>query len=534
MSIKIIDGQDPDLLLTGFISSGKELLQKCKDVDSKISGLIEDSFSQFFLEIDPKIGEFYQTIQSKKIKILDNERLDDLKWIVTALQTFQPHIQKVSKIFIDSVFTKIEDLQCVQRLLDLTTDSEKAQVYLKRAIDYFDQKKYDKAILVSSQAIVLDEELKEAYSYHQASLDAMPSHEAVHSLLKALNRNLHNPVGIESLLTVMHKQQRIFSYHQKAITGVLPFGDNRFLTGSLDGTLCLGSLEEDPLQFDWKQVKPQGVTTLLRLNKNTMVSGHSNNTLIVWDIAQRTPLHLFEKYHSQAICSLLRLSDDQFVSYDGLTLKFWDMKQEEGVLANLMGSKKCVKTIPEKGIIALEVFSNGNLVFASKSTLKFFDTKNYKIIEEIDTKYSNSHITKIKELEKGKFIIGYGDGSIQIFDSNTKKFDPVVVVSNPQRSIKALEIFKGKYWMSGSQDGQVKVWGDNNICLSRIEVNSPITSLCVNSDLVYIGCEDGSLHLRQPSLIKPIRIDDESLIKQYNIESSLVIKLKDEEGQYKD
>ena len=154
MTTTIIDRQDPDLLLTGFISSGKDILQKCKDLNSKISGLTEDSFSQFFLEIDPKITEFYQTIQSKKIKILDNERLDDLKWIVTALQTFQPHIQQISKIFIDSVLTKIEDLQCVQQLLDLTTDSERAQVYLKRAIAYYNQEKYDKAFFVCSQAFI--------------------------------------------------------------------------------------------------------------------------------------------------------------------------------------------------------------------------------------------------------------------------------------------------------------------------------------------------------------------------------------------
>ena len=74
------------------------------------------------------------------------------------------------------------------------------------------------------------------------------------------------------------------------------------------------------------------------------------------------------------------------------------MTQGEG----LLGSKKCVKTISEKNATAFEILSNGNLIFASKSILKVFDTKKYQVTEEIDTKYSNSPITKIKELKEGK------------------------------------------------------------------------------------------------------------------------------------
>ena len=75
MTTIIIDRQDPDLLLSSFISTGKEILQKCKEVNDKISGLIENEFSQFFSESIAKISEWCKTIQSKEIKILDNEKL---------------------------------------------------------------------------------------------------------------------------------------------------------------------------------------------------------------------------------------------------------------------------------------------------------------------------------------------------------------------------------------------------------------------------------------------------------------------------
>ena len=177
MSTIINDYTDSGTFFTKFINTGKELLQKCKD--EKISDLVEDEFSQYFLEIDPMISEFYQTIQNKKITILDSDKLDELKSIISSLQTYQAKIQKISKIFVDSILAKIEDIQCTQ----LTTDSEKADVYLKRGITYFNQEKYDKAIIACSQAIALNKDLEKAYLYRKAALDALSPTERTKSLV---------------------------------------------------------------------------------------------------------------------------------------------------------------------------------------------------------------------------------------------------------------------------------------------------------------------------------------------------------------
>ena len=270
------------------------------------------------------------------------------------------------------------------------------------------------------------------------------------------------------------------------------------------------------------------MTSLQRLDDKTVVSGHPNGTIIVWSIEKQSYAHVFEKYHSQPICGLVRLSNDQFISYDGLTLKWWDLKQGEG----LLGTKKCVKTVNEKNATALEILSNGLFVFASQGILKFYDTKNYKINKEIDTKYAKSPVTKIKELKDGTFVIGYGDGFLQIFDSKTEKFHPVQAVSDKQRSITALTILDDKHWVSGSRDGEVMVWDDNKICLSRFEANSAVTSLCIGSlGQVYIGCEDGTLHRWQPSLKTTVSIDDDTLLKPFKIDGSLVTITRDEDGR---
>ena len=654
MSTTISIQQDANLDLTGFIISGKKLLQKCEDVNNKISGLIEDAFSQYFLEIDPKISEFYQTIQSKKIKILDSEKLNELKAIVTSLQMYQPQIQKISKIFIDSILTKIEDLQCVQQLLGLTTDSEKAQVYLNRGIAYFNQKKYDKTISACSQAITLKQDLAKAYLYRKASLDALSSterkkaivdiattscnfqlcgltdsdiddimdaleaikdeaitlklccnlltshgiekllilakknpfvnqieyetgqifnetmrelyttlqenqnryllekekrfntdfyiaytegqdhfqkertHESIHCFLKALNRELHHPVGLKSLISALQKQQHTFSCHEKAITGILSLNQAGFITSSLDGTLLKWGVDGPVNQFNWKQTKPQEITTVIHLNGSQIVSGHSNGMIIVWDLLNKEPIQVFEKTHTKAIVQLLRLTDTQFVSYDNLTLKYWDMQ---------IKGKELISTVNETRATAFDVLSDGTLVLGdAKGILRFLDIHNSdKGVKEIDTKYSGSPITKIKQLTKDNFVIGYGDGFLQVFESKTKKLIPIKVTSDSTRSIAALALLNEKHWVSGSQDGLVKVFilDENNTCVSRFEANSAVTSLCVDylSEQIYIGCEDGTLHTWLPLLKTVVPIDDDSLLKPFKIDGDLVTITKDSKGR---
>ena len=358
-------------------------------------------------------------------------------------------------------------------------------------------------------------------------------HKTIRDIMSALNRELHNPLGIESLITAMHKQQSTYQLHQNAITGMFLLHKKTYLIASLDN-LCIGNLEDmSPIRPDWEKSNYQGVTALLRLNETSCVTGYRNSTLVVID-TKKTP-QIFQKYHSQAISSLLRLSDDTFISYDGSTLMFWDMKQEDGLLVNLIGSNKCVKTVTEKGATAPEVLSSNTIIFASKNILKLFDTKKYTVTEEIDTKYSKSSITKIKQLREGKLVIGYGDGYIQIFDSMTKNFTPIKVVSHPQSSITSFALLNDMYWLSASQDGQVKVWDVTNNCVSRFDANSAATSLCVGSlGQVYISCEDGTLHRWQPSLKINVPVNDDSLLKPYKIAGDLITKTKDEEGQYQE
>ena len=421
MSTIINDYTDSNLFLTKYISSGIEILQKCKEVNDKVSELVEDEFAQFFLNVDPKISEWNKTIQNKKIKIVDSEKLGELKTIVTQLQTYQ--IQKISKVFMESVLTRIEDIQCAQQVLDLTTDSERAQAYLKRGIDYYNQEKYDKAIMACSQAIAFKEDLEKAFLYRKASLNALSSterkkclvaittttsnfqfcglndsdidsitktlmdkkgkpislnlscnfvtnkiaenlidlaqknpyvthieyergkeinktmrklrstlqenqywltgenekrvneeffiayregknqlqndniHQALLYFMQALNRNLHNPIGIESLISAMHKQQSTLARHEKAVTGIVPLSPSEFITGSLDGTLRKWGVDESSELFNWKQIKPQEITSVMLLNDDLIITGHSNGMIIIWDLFNTSPFQVIEKGH---------------------------------------------------------------------------------------------------------------------------------------------------------------------------------------------------------------------------------------------
>ena len=167
------------------------------------------------------------------------------------------------------------------------------------------------------------------------------------------------------------------------------------------------------------------MTDLIRLNANTVVSSHPNCSVIIWDIAKRTPVHIFESYHKQKIHSLLRVTDDVFISYDKLSIKWCDMTQ---------GSKKCVKTFSEDNATVLQMSSDGTLFVGVKHLLKFYDPINNKWIN-VDTQYSKSPITAVKEWKKGKFIIGYQDGYLQVFDSKTKTFNPITLGKDLQDSL---------------------------------------------------------------------------------------------------
>ena len=613
-----------------------------------------------------------------KISRLDNKKLDDLSSVITSLKTYQPQIPQVPEGSVDSIISKIEDIQFFQQLLDVLTDSDKANSCLNRGITYYNQQKYDRAINVFSQALRYKEDWEKAYLYRKACLDSLslterkkslvaiatttnnlqlcglqdtdiddivaalmtyneeplslnfcynfPSdkimesllflaeknpyitniehhniiingtvqklhttlqenqqwysienenrsnkdyfithregknllqkgdiHQALRCFMKALNYNLHNPTGIESLISTLHKQQRTLACHEKAVTGILSLSPSEFITASLDGTLCKWVVEESWELFSWKQIKPQEITSVMNLNDDHIITGHSNGMIIIWDLINTTPFQVIEKGHTKAIEYLLRISDTQFISYDSLTLKYWSIQQKSVVkLVNLVAStvaststnnlkkeqksfsqcnsNKCLKTINEKRATAFGSYSDGILVFGdTKGILRFIDIRySDKIYDEIDTNYSNSPITAIKELKKGKFIIGYEDGFLQILDSVTKKLDSINTARDPQRSINALAVLDDTYWLSGSKDGQVLLWDENNTCFTRFEANSAVTSLCVDSvGLVYIGCEDGTLHKWKPPLKTIVPPP-----KQYKIDSNLVTKVKDKEGQY--
>ncbi len=202
-----------------FIEVGNSLIQKYKESFKNILCLdLDESFSQFFLDIEPKINEFYKAVQDKKVKIIDGQKLAELISIMTELTAYPSQVQQISKIFIDTVLTKVEDLQCIQQILDLTTDSEKAQIYLDRGRTYFNKDKFDKAVFACSQAIALKGDLEEAYLYRKASLDALSSEERKKVLLNIAKTTcnfqlceLHNEDIDDIIETLMTKYNESFT-----------------------------------------------------------------------------------------------------------------------------------------------------------------------------------------------------------------------------------------------------------------------------------------------------------------------------------
>ena len=188
--------------------------------------------------------------------------------------------------------------------------------------------------------------------------------------------------------------------------------------------------------------------------------------------------------------------------------------------------------------LACEFRSNDYLAFIDdkgmpRTLIVCNPDKGSKEINFIHNDNSKNSIETIKKPNMGTFIIGCTDTYLEIYDS--KKKEPVSclkVIGDLQHSIITLTILNDKYLVCGSQNGQVKIFDENNTCVARFEANSAVKSLSATDDgKVLIGCEDGTLYQLVLPLQAVIPIDDENLLKPFEIANHLVSILKDEDGR---
>ena len=274
--------------------------------------------------------------------------------------------------------------------------------------------------------------------------------------------------------------------------------------------------------FDWQKTKPQGVTIMTQLNPQQIITGHDTGSVFVWDIASQKIVYGFEKYHKKPLQQLCRLSDTEFVTYDGVELKWWDTTKSENVLdiLSLFTSNKCTKTLPKSTITALTALPDGDLVFSDTQGNVVQIDKNFKSIL-LDIPPSKNTIVRLFSFPQNTLMIAYqnkSEGELVRYDYQ-KKDKPLIV---SKKIITACVSLTDMLCVTGDKNGVVRVL-DNDSEIDTFEANSPITCVTCNEQKhILIGCEDGTLHRWVSSLTPRPLIDGQKLVKDSLIKSEAV------------
>src|SRR2546430_274328 len=96
-------------VLDPYITIGQEIFLKLKSSDPSV----EESLTQLFSTLNPKLDEIACTIKDKKVKVLSDSNLNDLLSKFKQLQSSQPQNQKIANCFMEAI-GKIEEVQFQQ------------------------------------------------------------------------------------------------------------------------------------------------------------------------------------------------------------------------------------------------------------------------------------------------------------------------------------------------------------------------------------------------------------------------------------
>ena len=210
-----------------------------------------------------------------------------------------------------------------------------------------------------------------------------------------------------------------------------------------------------------------GVICLQYFNNDILLSGGSDNLVIVWDLINYDIKYKLSG-HSDWVYCLEMLSNNLFASgsFDS-TIRIWnidDIKQDCQILEGHLSNVKYLKRISENALIS----------GSSDGLIKIWDYKN--CIEKTPNLFkheeSNEDITfgsieSIRILSKKRLAVGYSDGTILVYDCN---FQTVKAILNSNGETKCLKELPDNRLASGHDNGSIIIWDLNtNEILFRLD-----------------------------------------------------------------
>ena len=245
-------------------------------------------------------------------------------------------------------------------LLTLITQSTEQITTYSKTIDSLYSKFNN---LKQFEPLQLDEYIYSIESQIKLLYDLLTKHESILKSLSSLHRSnsqkIYSQYSIKSTENVINMN----NLHKSPISSLLELTDQRILTGSVDGSLSICSINYDSNEYlqdiIYEQAHISKITYLCELPNNRFISCSQNNGIKIWELSQKEfiLIHLIGNHYAK-VCKVISLSEDRFASCsEDKTIRIWSNKEPYTQL-NLIYQKGEVHSI-------LQLQSNKNVLVAS-------------------------------------------------------------------------------------------------------------------------------------------------------------------------
>jgi WD40 repeat protein len=258
--------------------------------------------------------------------------------------------------------------------------------------------------------------------------------ENILKLLSTINRvnlqNLYSQYSIKTTENIINMN----NLHKAPITSLLQLTDQRILTGSIDGSLSICSINytsnEYLQEIIYEQAHISKITYLCELPNNRFISCSQYNGIKIWEISQKefVLIHLIGNHYAK-VCKVIPLSEERFASCsEDKTIQIWSNKEPYNQL-NIISQKGEVHSILQlqnnKNIIVASVWNglNGcvNFISVPKGNIQ-------KSINGVYTFYQNGMV----ELVNGHIVISNSKYPYNIVIVDSEKYIIIKEITNEE------------------------------------------------------------------------------------------------------
>ena len=233
--------------------------------------------------------------------------------------------------------------------------------------------------------------------------------------------------------------------HHDWVNSILIISNNKFLSGSDDKTIKIWDLDSFECLNTLKNEK--GIKSLCSISDNQIACGCYDGSINIWNLNNLTKVKTL-KAHDDCIQSLLLVDKTKLISCSSENnIKIWNLVTFE-----------CVKILEGhfSHIYQLELILDGILLSCSfDKTVKLWQIETGKE-KELKSIRFNYPVYCLKVLNENLLAIGLGNEKIQIYD--LKKQRTVKIFSSHSNIINQLNSLSYGYLLSGSDNGEIKLW----------------------------------------------------------------------------